>query len=231
MKKRAALALFSTLVLSVFSNVASAYTFDRDVPQAVRDQITRDMAFIQTIQGTQATPLHQQIFGGVDGAGYVKFFESRVTGVGLNDCGGGKAVACVIPFYDSSKIWLTPNYTGFDHPQIAKMMVVFHESRHTEVEHGNWSHATCPTPFLDPSGKEMRSIWTGSSLAGEPACDITPLGSYGSSTIMLKNVQKYCTNCTDKVKMDAGIYADDQYGRITGSDAKAQMKKDLYSTN
>jgi hypothetical protein len=217
----------SLLALIALPAMAQAYTFDNDVPQAVRNQITNDMAFIKTIQGSSATPLHQQIFGKVDGATYVKFFESRVQGVGMNDCGGGKAVACVIPFMDSSHIWLTHNYTDFDHPQIAKMMVVFHESRHTEDDNGNWSHATCPTPFLDSQGHEMKSIWTGATLAGEPACDITPLGSYGSSTIMLKNVQKFCSNCTDKVKMDAGIYSDDQLGRITGASAKAQMQKDF----
>lgn len=209
---------------------ASAYTFDNDVPANVKEQIVQDMGFIQSLQGNNGTPLHKQIFGNVDGATYVKFFESRVTAVGMNDCGGGKAVACVIPMFDSSKIWLTQNYVQYSHPQIAKMMVVFHESRHTEDANGNWSHATCPTPFVDADGKEIKSIWTGATLAGEPACDVTPLGSYGSSTIMLKNVQKFCTNCTDKVKLDAGLYSDDQYKRITGEEAKAQMKKDLYDT-
>ena len=209
---------------------ASAYTFDNDVPANVKDQIVQDMGFISSLQGNNGTPLHKQIFGNVDGATYVKFFESRVTAVGMNDCGGGKAVACVIPMFDSSKIWLTQNYVQYSHPQIAKMMVVFHESRHTEDANGNWSHATCPTPFVDADGKEIKSIWTGATLAGEPACDVTPLGSYGSSTIMLKNVQKFCTNCTDKVKLDAGLYSDDQYKRITGEEAKAQMKKDLYDT-
>ena len=108
------------------------------------------------------------------------------------------------------------------------MMVVFHEARHTESSHGNWPHASCPTPFLDAQGKDMKSIWTGAKLAGEPACDKTPLGSYGSSTIMLKNIQKFCSSCTDKVKMDAGLYADDQMGRITDAKAKKQMQDDLY---
>jgi hypothetical protein len=220
------LALSALLVLPALAN---AYTFDNDVPAAVKTQITDDMAFIKGLKGSGATPLHAKIFGQVDGELYGKFFESRVTAVGMNDCGGGNAVACVMPFFDPSKIWLTKNYTDFDHPQIAKMMIVFHEARHTEVKNGNWSHATCPTPFLDESGKDMKSIWTGASLAGEPACDITPLGSYGSSTIMLKNVQKFCSNCTEKVKMDAGIYADNQYGRITGTKAREQMKQDLYS--
>ena len=213
----------------IISTSAIAYQFDSDVPQEIKTQITTDMDFIRSIQSdTASTPLHKGIYGFVDGPTYVNFFESRVSDVGLDDCGDAKAVACVIPWMSDTKIWLTPNYTKFSHPQIAKMMVVFHEARHTESSNGNWGHATCPTPFVDSSGKEIKSIWTGSSLAGAAACDSTPQGSYGSTTIMLKNIQKFCKNCTDKVKMDAGIYSDDQFKRIIGASAKAAMQKDLY---
>lgn len=201
--------------------------FDSDVPAAIQKQMRADMAFIGTIRGGRGTPFHEKIFGDVDGPTYVKFFESRVTGIGMDDCGSAKAVACVIPFRDPSKMWLTQNFIKFDHPQISRMMIVFHEARHTETRNGNWPHATCPDPFLDANGKDMVSIWTGATLAGEPACDVTPFGSYGSSTIMLKNIQKFCTNCTDKVKMDAGLYADDQMGRITDDGAKREMLADF----
>jgi hypothetical protein len=205
----------------------SGFTFDSDVPADIQAQMLDDLKFAGTIQGGAGTPLHQQIFGAVDGATYTSFFDSRVTAVGMNDCGDANAVACVIPFEDASKMWLTQNYIKFSHPQIARLMVVFHESRHTETQNDNWPHATCPTPFLDANGNDMKSIWTGASLAGEPACDVTPFGSYGSSTIMLKNIQKSCTNCTDKVKMDAGLYADDQLGRITDPGALKQMQDDF----
>jgi hypothetical protein len=201
--------------------------FDADVPANIQAQMRADMAFMGTIKGGSATPLHKKIFGTVDGATYVKFFNTRVSAIGMDDCGSAKAVACVIPFQDPSKMWLTQNFIKFDHPQISRMMIVFHEARHTESRNGNWSHATCPTPFLDANGKDMVSIWTGATLAGEPACDVTPLGSYGSSTILLKNVQKFCTNCTDKVKMDAGLYADDQMGRVTDASARQQMESDF----
>jgi hypothetical protein len=201
--------------------------FDADVPAAIQAQMRADMAFMGTIKGGAGTPLHQKIFGSVDGATYVNFFETRVSGIGMDDCGSAKAVACVIPFQDPSKMWLTQNFIKFDHPQISRMMIVFHEARHTESRNGNWPHATCPTPFLDANGKDMVSIWTGATLAGEPACDVTPLGSYGSSTILLKNVQKFCTNCTQKVKDDAGLYADDQMGRITDDGAKQEMQSDF----
>lgn len=203
------------------------YTFDRDVPPEIQNQMRADLAFIAGIRGQGATPLHQQIFGAVDGGAYAAFFKSRVTGIGMSSCGSSNAVACVMPFWNPSKMWLTQNYIKFSHPQVSRMMVVYHEARHTESSNGNWSHAACPTPFQSPDGRDMRSIWTGSPLAGEPACDATPKGSYGSSTIMLKNIQKHCTSCSEKVRMDAGLYADDQLGRITAKDARRQMEEDF----
>jgi hypothetical protein len=145
----------------------------------------------------------------------------------MHGCGSANAVACVIPWFPN-KIFFTQNYVKFQHPQISRLMVVYHEARHTERENNNWGHARCPVPFLDENGEPMRSIWTGAELAGEPACDVTPFGSYGSSMIMLKNISKYCTTCNEKVKMDAGIYADDQFGRVIDSGARKAIIEDLY---
>jgi hypothetical protein len=223
----ASLASFVTAVCLLPTN-AMAFTFDRDVPTSVRTQMTEDLAFIKSIQSTNQSDLHKQIFGAVNGDAYNHFFNTRVTAVGLNSCGNSNAVACVMPFFDPSKMWLTNNYIKFNHPQVARMMVVFHESRHTEVRHGNWSHATCPSPFLGADNKPIVSIWTGADLADQPACDETPFGSYGSSMIMLKNISKFCSNCSDKVKMDAGIYADDQFKRIIDDKAIQDIKNDLY---
>jgi hypothetical protein len=210
--------------------VAFAYTVDPNVPAAIKQQLGDDLGFMGSIQGDTVSNLHLQIFSKMDGANYQNWFNSRVTAVGMNSCGSSNAVACVIPWMGSSKIWLTQNYIKFSHPQIARMMVVYHEARHTEVKNGNWPHATCPTPFLDKDGKEIKSIWTGATLAGEAACDETPFGSYGSSMILLKNVQKFCKTCTEKVHMDAGIYADDQFKRIIDPGAIDQITKDLYSS-
>jgi hypothetical protein len=221
--------LFAVLVLFAAPINSWALQFDSDVPAAVQTQVLQDLEFMRGLRGAKVTPLHQKIYGAMDG-GYFNWFDSRVKGVGMNSCGGGNAVACVIPYEDSSKIWFTSNYTRFDHPQVAKMMVVYHEARHTEDNNDNWMHATCPTPFRAADGSEVKSIWTGAALAGEPGCDITPLGSYGSSTILLKNIQKFCSNCTEKVKMDAGIYSDDQLGRIIDSNSKNQMLQD-FATN
>ena len=205
-----------------------SYDVDPNVPPAVATQLTADLQFINTIAGGDVSSLHSQIFGQVDGPTYSKFFNSRIRHVGISTCGNPKAVACV-QLLQPTKMWVTQNFIQFSHPQIARMMVVFHESRHTELSHGGWPHANCPDPFLDANGQPILSIWTGATLAGEPACDTTALGSYGSSLIMLKNISKFCSNCGDKVKMDAGIYADDQFKRITGASAHDQITKDLYT--
>ena len=211
---------------------AFALEFASDVSSEVREQIEADLAFVASIRGSEASGLHREIFGNVDGRTYDRFFRDRVTFVGNDDCGSANAVACVIPplfgFLGTSKIWLTENYVKFSHPQIARLMILFHEARHTERRHRFWGHATCPDPFVDTNGDPMVSLWTGAPLAGEPACDETPRGSYGSSLIMLKNIAKHCTSCSEKVRVDAGIYADDQVGRITGAEALAAIQADLY---
>ncbi|MEO5970323.1 MAG: hypothetical protein ABIQ95_10390 [Bdellovibrionia bacterium] len=224
------IASLTTYIMTAFFLPATsfAFTFDRNVPSAVQVQMTADLAFIKSVKSDNQSDLHKQIFGAVSGDSYSQFFNSRVTAVGLNGCGDSNAVACVIPFYDPSKMWLTKNYIKFSHPQVARMMVVFHESRHTEVRNDNWPHANCPSPFLGTDHKPIRSIWTGADLADQPACDETPFGSYGSSMIMLKNISKYCSNCSDKVKMDASIYADDQFKRIIDQKAIQDIKDDLY---
>lgn len=207
----------------------AALRFDKNVPKNIQDQMVADLAFANQVTGSGQTPFHKQIYGNVSGADYKNFFESRITSVGLSSCGGGAAVACVQPFFDPNKMWLTNNFIKFSHPQVARLMVVYHEARHSESNHGNWGHDSCPSPFLDENGKEKTSIWTGAKLAGEAACDSTYMGSYGSSTIMLKNISKFCSNCNDKVKMDADIYATDQLGRIDREDVKRAMLADFGS--
>lgn len=206
---------------------AGELPFDEDVPEDVQKQLLGDLSFIKGVSGTGASPLHQEIFGAVSGAVYEQYFKSRVSAVGMSRCGDGGAVACVMPFWDPSKMWLTQNYIEFSHPQISRLMVVFHEARHTESNRGNWSHASCPSPFTGPDGREVRSIWTGGPLAGEAACDKTPYGAYASSAVMLKNIANHCTSCTDKVRMDASLYADDQLSRVTDAGARRRMAEDF----
>ena len=219
--------IFASVIFVLFTSFAHAgLQFDPEVQPALKKQIMDDFAFIQSIKSNDASPMHQKVFGTVDGTNYFKWFNKRVFSVGLDDCGSPTAVACVIIMY-SNKIWMTPNYTKFNHPQISRLSVIYHEARHTEEENGNWSHANCPVPFKDSRGNDMHSIWTGALLEGKPACDITAFGSYGSATIFLKNIAKNCSNCSEKVKADADLYGNDQLGRITDPQSKKNMISDF----
>ncbi len=227
MKKYIILLIIAQGLMSCLTSPsADALQFDPDVEPTLKQQMLNDLSFMNSITSQKSTALHRKIFGSVDGPSYQAWFAKRVFSVGKNLCGSSNAVACVIPSW-ANKMWITPNYTKFDHPQIARLSVIYHEARHTEEDNDNWPHATCPIPFLNESGQDMRSIWTGAALAGEPACDVTAFGSYGSQTILLKNIALNCTNCSDKVKADADLFAKDQLGRIIDAASKTAMKSDF----
>ncbi len=222
--------LFFGLVLTLTAQASfnrADLKFDSNVEAPLKQQMLDDLNFISNLQSTTTTPLHEKIFGKVEGAAYAKWFSERIFSIGKSSCGSPNAVACVMPFQDPNKMWVTKNYTQFDHPQVARISVTFHEARHSESQNGNWSHGKCPTPFLNAQGENMTSIWTGALLQGQAACDVTPFGSYGSQTILLKNIAMNCTNCNSKVKSDADLFATDQLGRIVNAAAKAQMLKDF----
>ena len=150
---------FSVVVFALFTSFAhAALKFDANVPADLKAQMLQDISFIQSIHNASAaSPMHQKVFGDVDGSNYFNWLNKRVFAVGLDGCGSPNAVACVKIFF-ANKMWMTQNYIKFSHPQISRMMVVYHEARHTESDQGNWSHATCPTPFKDAKGKDMRKI-------------------------------------------------------------------------
>lgn len=202
--------------------------FDKDLPADLQRQLLADLAFAGTLAGRNTSPLHNSIFGQMGGPSYTRFFGSRIKMVGLNDWGKTPVVACVIPAIEPSKMWLGDHYIKASHPQIARIMILFHESRHADPENENWRHVNCPDPFRDANGKDLLSSLTGVPLAGKRGCDVSALGSYGASVIMLKNIQRYCTNCTEKVRMDAGLYADDQLIRIVDANARNAIRDDVY---
>ncbi len=218
---------FLSLLLFV-STQANAVEFDKDVPEAIKKQFSMDYDLVTNLQSKGATPLHQKIFGTVSGASYKSFFEERITFIGMDDCGGSPGVvACVQPFFGAHTMWLSPNFIKFNLPQMARIMILFHEARHTEGKNGNWSHASCPVPFLDDNGKDVTGLFSGAKLEGQAACDSTPFGSYGSSTIMSKNIAKHCTNCSQKTVMDSELLATDQIKRIIHPKAKKEMLEDF----
>jgi len=206
---------------------AQALSYDSDVPKSIQTQMNEDLKFINSVTSNGQTPLHAEIYKAVTGKAYQTFFETRILSVGLDECGGGGAVACVQPMWDPNKMWLSPNFTTHDTPQMDRIDIIFHEARHSESKKGFWSHDDCPVPFLDENGKDIRGSQSGILLEGQPACDATPYGSYGSSTIMMKNLVKYCTSCSSKIKMDAQLLVDEMMLRMYLPKTKKLMQDDF----
>jgi len=220
------------LALVSASTLAWGYEFGKEVPEAIRNQVTTDLSLLETFEGDDSSPFHKEVYGDLNGKNYLDWFNKRVTRIGLHTCGAGgnsKPVACVIPSQGASKIWLTKYYIEANDPMMSKMATLFHEARHAENENGNWPHARCPVPFKNAKGEDILSYLTGAKLEGRPACDSTPYGSYGTELILLKNINRNCKNCTEKVRMDAGIYADYSLERFPDKDANAALVQDLYS--
>lgn len=221
-KASRASAFAALLVLSVSLTSLSAKAaieFDDKVPAGVKKQITQDLAVARALSGGASSHLFQAIFGAntLDGAALLQFFTDRITSIGLNACGGGTGVAaCVIPQLDPHKMNLTNFYLQSSIPQIYRLSVVFHESRHSEDQNDNWMHINCPIPFIGADGKDVLGIISGTKMEGKPACDNTAMGAYGLQAVLLKNVQHACTVCGDKVKMDAQLFGDDTIKRIVG---------------
>jgi hypothetical protein len=215
------------LMVSLFiSGSAYSIEFDKSVPKNIQDQMKQDLNFINSVKLTGQTGLHSKIFGEkIDGA-YKKYLETRISNVRYDDDPTSNVLAYVKEDVDNT-MFLANNYMKYQVPQVMRIMTVYHEARHTEAKNKYWRHAICPTPFIGEDGKKVEGIVSGMTLAGLKACDTTNLGAYATGSILLKNVAKYCENCSEKVKMDADLYAMDMMKRIINKKARDEMKKDF----
>ncbi|MDD5656974.1 MAG: hypothetical protein PHF00_06935, partial [Elusimicrobia bacterium] len=201
---------------------------DPNVPAAVKEQMARDLDFAGSIQAEQASRLHREVFGSVDGPAYLRWFASRIKAVGFDEAESDPTtMAYVLIGHRPWKMWLTRNFVAYSQPQIARVMDMFHEARHTEPDHGHWRHVVCPTPFLDQDGREVRGILSGRPMAGKAACDREAVGAYGIEVVMQRNIFKYCRTCGGKVRLDADLYAGDSLKRIIDPWARREIMNDL----
>src|SRR5438045_3257052 len=96
----------SFLYLLSPDSLAQKLQFDSDVSAPLKAQVLADLDWMGSIEGAQTTPLHQEIFGPVNGGSYTQWFDKRVFYFGVDSCGGGNAVACVKSKY-ANKIFVT----------------------------------------------------------------------------------------------------------------------------
>lgn len=221
--------IFFSLILAGSLAAQAAPTFGNDMSPALKQQILDDINFVNSISGTNSSGLYKQIFANreINGADLMAFFEQRIHEFGLDSCGGGTGtMACVNPFFGANTMWITPGYINSNMPQIARIATIFHESRHTEARHAYWGHARCPVPFLDDNGKDIVGIISGNKMQGQMACDNSAFGAYAIEAVFLKNIEKNCVSCGDKMKMDAQLFGDDTIWRVSNLKARQQMRDD-----
>jgi len=220
--------LLMTVVSSSVAIADSDLVFSGLVPVAVKEQMQTDLRLLQDMKGQDATPIFRQMFAGAfSGATLYDFFKARIKAVGMDDCDGPLMAACVIHSLSRTTLFLTESYSKFDMPQVFRVSILLHESRHTEAEGHFWMHAKCPRPFRDWKGQPVISMVSHAPLDGQPACDQTAYGAYGLQAEFLKNTEMYCENCNEKVKLDAKIFGTDTVRRISNPAASAEIRRDL----
>jgi hypothetical protein len=225
--------LFLFLIAAfVFNSQAAhaALTFNKQVPENIKAQVLQDLTFVEGLQGNATSSVYVSIFGKntLSGTDLKSFFEKRISKVNMDGCGGGGGVAaCVEPNVDMNTMFLTKNYVTFSVPQIFRLSIIFHESRHTEAAHDNWFHVNCPVPYRDESGHDIVGIISGLKMEGLPACDTVIAGAYGLQATFLKNIANVCTNCSEKTLMDAELFGNDTIRRISDLPARKKLKDDL----
>jgi hypothetical protein len=211
----------------VAASPAYAIDFESDVPAEVANQTRADLSFVEGITARQSSPMHMGVFGKVSGQGYMQWFGERISTFGYDANDRSGAIAYNDSMWNPNHMMVTDYYVKGNLPQTARVLVLFHEARHSEREHGYWSHAYCPRPFKDENGNDIKSIFSGLPLAGQPGCDNTASGAYGSSTIMINNIGRFCENCSEKIKMDAAIYSKDQAYRLVNRAEHDKLVKDF----
>lgn len=202
---------------------------DASVPAALKKQLSDDLKFLGELNGGATSETFYEIFdlNNFDGVRLVDFFNVRVRKVILDsDPKDPSLIAYVKTNGDPSALHLKASYTTFDMPQVFRLSILLHESRHTELADGFWLHQDCPTPFQNDDGHDITGILSGEKLEGRPACDWSSYGAYGAQATFLKHVEKTCESCNEKMKLDARLYSEEPLQRILNPEMQDALRNE-----
>lgn len=208
--------------------------FDGNIPESLRRQVLEDLEFLASRKGEKGSETFYEIFDQTifDGSRLLEFFNRRVRKVAVDsDPRDPSLIAYIKINGDPSVIWLKASYTSFDMPQIFRVSLLLHESRHTEIDDGFWLHPNCPTPFVDSQGRDIVGALSGEKIEGRDACDHSSYGSYGAQATFLKHIDKVCSNCSEKQKLDARLYSEDAVARILDPEMQQMLRDELESAH
>lgn len=206
------------------THASGALNFTKTITADMRKLVIADLNSLYAIKSNGVSPLHRKVFGPVRGADYKSFFTYRIDSFNYDaeEVSGAIAYVGFMPY----QMNITPYYRPEKIPLIARLSLFLHEARHSEDENNSWPHSLCPKPYLDAQKLDVRSIYSGLKLEGQDACDSVALGAYGVQAIFLSNIARFCTNCSDKTKVDSVLYSKHSELRITKSEPNISLEID-----
>jgi hypothetical protein len=227
--------LWLLVILAGVTSFEPAFGFGRNKPGPELDPslsyntqllLLNDLDVIYKIpEQPGAGPLHEDIFGSINGQNYEEFFNSHVNAIAKATCNDNpRAIACAYGFAGFFKMmWLTSRYSAGLFPQAERISMLFHEARHTEFFSGNWRHVACPATRWDAKGR----MYGSTQLENRRGCDDTAQGSYGLQVILMANLAARCNTCSAKFKLDAQMAAQEYRQRIIDLEAREELDLEL----
>jgi len=212
------LSLTLVLIVNLYGSVAG-YA-NSIAPQNVQELFNLDHHFLTSLQGSQGSDLHQLLFHGpVNGVVYTKYLDQRITQAQIGDCNSAQAFACWRS--DSPHTMIYPQASlASNPPQMMRIMVLAHEAKHAEPDQDHFAHVNCSAAVLYNLGVLV-------PIVGTHNCDNDLKGAYGTSLVLLKNIENFCANCTDKIKQDADLYSGASLASIDVDEERRAFFRDI----
>jgi hypothetical protein len=202
----------------LFAPVAFATQINLNLSSELKEKVENDLSFLENIVSAHTSPLHESIFGKVDGLSYKKWLEDRVSVISLDlnvPCENKSTTTeCISDETGGAPKPLKISHSFYETniPQVARASVLFHQARHLETNGTeSYPHVACPIPFA--LGQQ---------------CDQNAQGAYAIQSIFLMNLSKNCADqsCNSKTRADASIYADQFRMRVINPSDRKAMKDD-----
>jgi hypothetical protein len=184
------------------STAHAIFTMSSD-PQALaaKQTIESDFNAVSQFSFSNVSPLFQKIFDGQEAADVTRFFLKRVTSFSWDPSLTDIILASASP--GTTHITVGPALLNSSIPQVYRISTFIHEARHNESK--RWGHVPCKSDY---SFKLDDIVFPETRLAQALFCDRYANGAYGVQYVFLRAIVNSCTNCTEKMKLDAKLYGD-----------------------
>jgi hypothetical protein len=157
-------------------------------PAALSAQVVSDLETLYAIRGEGATPRHARFFGTVDGRNYLNWLRQGIREIQyFVPIPGYEGLAA----YRSSDgiMFVADGYAKRNRSQAGRIGTLMHENLHGVITVDD--HVLCP-----PGRFESIPDYA-------YACDANAYSVYGMESTFLRNIARYCTNCTWEFREDA----------------------------